>query len=153
MLNKISKKLKEFTLMDLENLIEETRYWPHMYKKGSIKKIYQNWLRNDKIKEPFRDVFLKKYESYKKKKEREEAAFEPYQVGFIKINWVKGEYEINLIGERPYRVYYADFVIDKTAKIKESLRKFCKTNKVRLIPSKTDNCLIIETVYQLDIRY
>ena len=149
MSQKLNEKLRTFTLMDLENLIEETKYWPHVYKKGSLKKMYQNWLRNDKIDTPFREVFLEKYKIYKRKKEKEEQEFESYQVGFIKINWVKGQYEVHLVGEQPYLVYYEDTVTNTTFKIKESLKKFCKVNKVRMKPSKTENCVILETVFKV----
>ena len=118
------------------------------YKPASIRKMWVNWLRN-KDERDFSIVFKEKVEAYSRKMNRLKKTFVPHQVGYIEVNYHEPSYCVHLIGQNPYRVFWADeFTIDeKLMKLANSLEKFCKAQSVQLIQSGTPNTLIIETVF------
>lgn len=109
--------------------------------------MYRNWLRNENEARDFPAVFREKFLAYQRKMRKQQAEFVSYQVGFIEYNTAEPSYRVHLVGEEPYKVRWADFVEDKWEAYGKSLARFCKTNSVELVPSKTRNVLIIKTVF------
>ncbi len=145
-MNLLSDKLENFTQKDLEKLILEHADLEFTYKPSSIKKMYSNWLRNEDPRR-FDVVFKEKLETHTKKMERQKSEFVSYQVGYLRFDMAEPSYWVHLAGEYPYKVYWASFVEDKFAAMEISLKKFCRTNGVELVSSRTPNHVIIKTVF------
>lgn len=144
----LDQKLSNFTEDKLEALILKYEGAEYCYPPSSIRKMWRNWLRNDKEKRDFSIVFEEKYQSKYRKAKRTEKSFVPYQVGYIRIDKIEPSYTVHLIGEPEYKVFWDKTIVkDIDDAIETSLRKFCKTQSVRLLKSGTRNTLVIETVF------
>lgn len=146
-MNLLSDKLSDFTQKDVDKLIQDHSELEFNYKPSSIKKMYSNWLRNENEPRRFDVVFKEKLEAHTRKMERQKNEFVSYQVGYLRFDMSEPSYWVHLAGEYPYKVYWAEFVENKFDAMEISLKKFCRTNGVELVSSKTPNHVIIKTVF------
>lgn len=144
----IKDKIESFGKEDLEEFIRRTSHLEFMYGSASIKRMYNNWVRNLEEKRDFETCLLEKYALHKKTMLKRKESFLSYQVGVVFINWEEPSYEVRLVGEDPYTVKWADWVVDRKARLRNSLKDFCIKNGVSLTPSRTPNCLIIKTEFK-----
>ena len=143
----LNSKLESYTMDDVELLIVRISQSKYPIKGSSIKKMYRNWLRNDKEPRNFDIVFDEKHQAHTRKMTKLEGEFESVQVGYLEMNWDEPCYHVHLVGEQSYKVFWAQGVQDPVSKMLDSLDKFCKNNSVKLKQSGQENKMVIQTVF------
>lgn len=148
-ISSVTNKLKRFGEDKINELVLKYEKEEFSYKSSSIRKMWRNWLRNDKELRDFNIVFEEKHQQYARKKQKQKDAFVPHQVGYIIADYDEPSYEVHLLGETKYKVSWLDSLSydQKLAQMSEWVKKFCKTQSVKLVKSGTKNAFVIVTVF------
>lgn len=145
----VTEKLSKFGEEDVNKLILKYQEKEFAYKPSSIRKMWRNWLRSNKEQRNFDEVFEEKNDQYVRKKQKQKSAFVPHQVGYIIANYDEPSYHVHLLGETDYKVLWQDTLSyeEKLFQMSEWVKRFCKTQGVKLVKSGTKNAFVIVTVF------